>query len=155
MQGEPAMDGLANAHHWPFFAGTFHTMRLQRPCPIVYFAPTLTPPRGVAPSAVCVDTGAFKVAGNLFTRQAIQLKADELLKEPRRPLLLLDVPLEEQFATIEDDPRMLPIVEGYSPLHPRVKRTPMTYKLLIDTIRDHYTPTDVRENGLRVWQPRR
>ncbi len=154
MQGEPAMDGMANQRHFPFFAGTFRTMRLQPPCPVVYFAPTLTPPRGVAPSAVCIDTGAFKVAGNLFTKQAIQLKTDELLAQPRRPLLLLDVPLEEQFATIEDDPRMLPSVEGYSPLHPRVKRAAITYGLLIDTIRTHYTPDPISENGFRVWWPK-
>ena len=108
----------------------------------------------MTPSAVCVDTGAFKVAGNLFTTQAIQLKADELLRRPRRTLLLLDVPLEEQFPTIEDDPRILQMVEGYSPLHPRVKRAAMTYGVLIDAIRDHYTPDPSGENGFRIWRPR-
>lgn len=154
MQGEPAMQGMANQRGVPFFAAASGSLRLRPPCPVVYFAPTLTPPRGVAPSSVCVDTGAFKVAGNLFTTQAIQLKADELLREPRRTLLLLDMPLEEQFPTIEDDPRILPLVQGYSPLHPRVKRAPMTYGLLIDAIRDHYTPDAHGESGFRVWRPK-
>ena len=154
MQGEPAMDGMAQRYGWPLFAAAGGSLRLVPPCPVVYFAPTLTPPRGVPPSAVCVDTGAFKVAGNLFTVQAIQLKADELLRQPRRPLLLLDAPLQQQFPTIEDDPSILPQVEGWSPLHPRVKRSPMTYQVLIDAIQDHYTATAVTEHGFRVWRPR-
>ena len=154
MQGEPSIIGLQNNYHWPLFAATSGTLQLHPPCPIVYFAPTLTPPRGVAPSRVCIDTGAFKVAGNLFTRQAIQLKADELLRQPRRPLLLLDLPLEDQLVTIEDDPRMPPLVEGYSPLHPAIKRAPLTYALLIDTIRNNYTPDPTAENGFRVWHPK-
>ena len=154
MQGEPSMTGLALHHGWPLFAATQGTLHLRPPCPVVYFAPTLTPPRGVPPSAVCVDTGAFKVAGNLFTTRAIQLKADEILRLPRRPMLLLDLPLDQQFATIEDDPRMLSVVEGYSPLHPPVKRSPLTYQVLIDAIRDHYVPDSTGENGFRVWRPR-
>ena len=154
MQGEPSMDGMAQRYHWPLFAATDGALRLTPPCPVVYFAPTLTPPRGLPPSAVCVDTGVFKVAGNLFTAQAIQLKADELLRRPRRPLLLLDAPLEEQLPTIENDPSILPKVEGWSPLHPRMKRAPMTYQVLIDTIRNNYTATDTAEHGFRLWLPK-
>ncbi len=154
MQGEPSMDGMAKDHGWPlFFATTQAPLVLHAPCPVVYFAPTLTPPRGVSPATVCVDTGQFKVAGNLFTTRAIQLKADELLAN-RRPLLLLDTTLEAQLPTIEDDPGILPRVQGPSFLHPAVKRTALTYGLLVDTIRANYVPDATAENGFRVWRPK-
>ena len=128
---------------------------LSAPCPRVYTAPTIWPLYQHTAAQECLATGFFAGMQDVLTPATIAQKIAELTSEPRRPLLLQAVPLEDQFALAptETDPATMRAAQGAFYLPP-VRHRSLDYGPVMRAIRDNYTPGPVVAGGLQVWEPR-
>lgn len=98
-----------------------------------------------------VDTGFYAGLVNVFTPHAIRYKLLELERHKGEPLLLQDVPLEEQFSQKEAVPRVVRDVEE-AWFVPPVRNPPITYQPIVNYILSHYR-YERSVSGLSIWQP--
>jgi len=127
---------------------------LLAPCPVIYSSPVIEPQYDLTPNEDCLRTGYFAGLIDVLTPEGIQHKIAEITSEPRRPILLPDLPIEKAFYdwTPEKDISPLLILEGGFYLPPP-KNRPLDYLPIAKAIEMNYTPGPPLEGGYRVWQP--
>jgi hypothetical protein len=128
-------------------------------CTEIYRTPDIWPPPTETAKQNCIDTGYYIGVVDVFTPATIQRKIAELDRAPRRPILLFDLPLEKQVATLESDLGGLQASEGESLYHPRMRHQPLTYAPIFTYISQNYSPDPepIKEpdgSTYRVWRPR-
>ncbi len=128
---------------------------LSAPCPVVYTAPTIWPRYQHTAAQECLDTGFFAGMQDVLTPATIERKIGELTREPRRPLLLQEGPLEDQFALAPTETQTAPMRAAQAAFYlPPVRHTSLDYGPVIQAIRENYSPGPVVAGGMQVWEPK-
>jgi|GEM_PF-5559618 len=124
------------------------------PCDRKYFMPSMAPSPLEAFRPQCQESGYFFGMGDVITAVGIEMKLDELRERPNMPLVMHNVPIEEEFRPDQTDLSGLRAQE-LAPWVPRLRNPPLTFQPMIDYIREHYTPGAVIVDGrFRIWEPR-
>lgn len=128
------------------------TPQFTTPCLQRYRSPILGPPSsGVTDS--CIDYTYYDATLNVFTPKAMTRVVQDLDRSPRLPIILLDIPLSENFRTAETEP--LYLVGLQNALYtPPARNPPLSYDIIINYIASNYIPDASASNGLRIWHPK-
>jgi hypothetical protein len=123
------------------------------PCPILYRTVNVAPKAFETAAQDCLDTGRYYVTTNALTPQTVDIMIRDLDRRPLHPLVLRDLPLDEQLEPIADKLPDLHLLE-LSPWVPRPRNPPFTYQKLQTYIEQNYIPSRTHIDGFRIWYPR-
>lgn len=141
-QGLPTLDASP-------LSGRRHT-----PCAVVYRTPGIVLRYDQTPLSTCLDTGYYAGFIDVFTLADIARKRAELDQAPRRPLLLVDLPLAELMETGEKSTLDMHVQLYPRFLLPRPRNRPVSYEAIIADIQRNYVPDAEPTGAFRIWRPR-
>lgn len=124
------------------------------PCDRRYFSPSFMPLPLEAFHLSCLDTGYYVGFTNVSTPATIEDKIEELRRHAALPLLMENIPLEDQIPLQLVSMDSLHVESGSFWVPPQ-RHAPLTYVPLIEYIQRHYVPGAVLAGGsLQIWNPR-
>jgi hypothetical protein len=125
----------------------------HHPCPLIYRTLNIAPKAFETAAQDCLDTGRYYITQDAFTPQTVDVMLRDLDRRPLHPLVLRDMPLDEQLQPID---ARLPDLHTYelSPWLPHPRNPPFTYQKLETYIERNYTPSRTPVAGFRIWYPK-
>jgi len=136
-----------------FYVSDSRMLPSALPCDRSYFSPTLLPIPTEAFRPECLDMGFYVGFTNVATEAEIAAKVDELRARAGEPLLMENVPLDEQFPILVGNLGSLTTHSGALWI-PHRRHAAVTFAPIEDYVEGHYRPGAVVGGGrLRVWWP--